>query len=66
MRTHRHPLLCATKEAVVSPFVEAAPAKDAAAAPAAGPKTINAKGFIWELNPTTGKYRNTGKKVGAP
>jgi lysyl-tRNA synthetase class 2 len=41
MRTHRHPLLCATKEAVVSPFVEAAPAKDAAAAPAApnGSKT---------------------------
>jgi hypothetical protein len=39
----------------------------APAAPAADkPKTINAKGFIWELNPATGKYRNTGKKVGAP
>jgi len=41
--------------------------KPAAEAPAADkPKTINAKGFIWELNPATGKYRNTGKKVGAP
>lgn len=37
-----------------------------AAAAADKPKTIEARGFIWELNPATGKYRNTGKKVGAP
>lgn len=42
-------------------------AAPAAEAPAADkPKTINAKGYVWELNPATGKYRNTGKKVGAP
>lgn len=42
----------------------AAPAAEAPAAEK--PKTINAKGYVWELNPATGKYRNTGKKVGAP
>lgn len=42
-------------------------AAPAAEAPAGDkPKTINAKGYVWELNPATGKYRNTGKKVGAP
>lgn len=27
------------------------------------PKTIEARGYIWEFNPATGKYRNTGKKA---
>lgn len=41
----------------------AAPAAAPAGLPPKGSPTMVVDGYIWEINPATGKYRNTGKKA---